>query len=259
MLEKMVNFYLAPNLPQNAHAFFGRNGGASEGNYRSLNFNYKSADKPENIETNLGLIGKFYRLSGDRVMRPRQGHTNHAVYVNAASRYIVEADGVVTDQPDIILGITTADCMPVLLCDCRHGIIGAAHAGWRGALSGVVENTIKIMQEKGAKIEDIAVAAGPCLQKAAFEVRDDMRSLFIEQDKANSQFFEPLGDGRYLCDLEAYMWYRLNNIGIENISFSGIDTYSNPELYFSYRRACHQGTISQPGDFPIQLSTIVLK
>ncbi len=258
MFEDMVNFYLAPNLPQEKHAFFGKNGGVSEGIFASFNFNWRSSDKPENIEKNLELIGKFYGLPGSAVMRPKQGHTNTAVYIDCPSRYQIEADGVVTDRPDIILGITTADCMPVLLADEKHGVIGAAHAGWRGALAGVVENTVGIMLEKGAKIEDIAAAAGPCLQKESFEVQSDMRDQFLRQDKANGQFFIPCGTDRWLCDLEAYVWYRLNLIGIKNTSFSGIDTYTNPELYFSYRRNCHQGLISTPGDFPIELSTIKL-
>lgn len=254
----MVNFYLAPNLPRQKHAFFGRGGGYSGGKYHSLNFNYRSADKPENIEANLGLIGKFYGLPATQVMRPRQGHTNVAAYVDTPSRYIVEADGVVTDRPEMVLGITTADCMPVLLADFRHGVIGAVHAGWRGALAGVVENTVKIMLEKGAKIADIAAAAGPCLQKESFEAREDMRQQFVAKDAENAAFFAPLGEGRYLCDLEAFMRRRLQLLGIENMSFSGIDTYGNPELYFSYRRACHENSVTAPADFPIELSTIVL-
>lgn len=256
MLEKMVNYYLAPNLPQDKHAFFGRNGGVSEGIYASLNFNWRSQDKPENIETNLELIGKFYQLPGNRIMRPKQGHTATAVYIDTPSRYQIEADGVVTDRPDIVLGITTADCMSILLADYKHGIIAAVHAGWRGALQGVIENTVKIMLEKGADRDDIAAAAGPCLQKASFEVREDMRSLFVDQDSNNRRFFTPIGNDRYLCDLEAYARHRLHLLGIQNVSFSGIDTYTNPELYFSYRRCCHQGSIRQHADFPIQLSTI---
>ena len=174
MLENMVNFYLAPNLPADRHAFFGRNGGVSEGIYASFNFNRKSRDKAENIEKNLELVGRFYGLPGNAVMRPCQGHTDKAVYVDRPSRYEIEADGVVTDRPGIILGITTADCMPVLLADEKHGVIGAAHAGWRGALAGVIENTVKVMLEKGAAVEDITAAAGPCLQKESFEVQNDM-------------------------------------------------------------------------------------
>lgn len=258
MLSEMVNFYLAPNLPADKHAFFGRNGGVSEGVYASFNFNRKSRDKAENIEKNLELVGRFYGLPGSAVMRPRQGHTDKAVYVDRPSRYEIEADGAVTDRPGIILGITTADCMPVLLADEKHGVIGAAHAGWRGALAGVIENTVKIMLERGAKAEDIAAAAGPCLQKESFEVQNDMRDLFIARDKDNERFFTPRGEGRWFFDPEAYVRRRLELIGIKNVSFSGIDTYTNPELYFSYRRCRHQGQIAAKDDFPIELSTIRL-
>ena len=191
-------------------------------------------------------------------MRPCQGHTDKAVYVDRPSRYEIEADGVVTDRPGIILGITTADCMPVLLADEKHGVIGAAHAGWRGALAGVIENTVKVMLEKGAAVEDIAAAAGPCLQKESFEVQNDMRNLFLDRDKDNERFFTPCAGERWLCDLEAFVRHRLDLIGIKNVSFSGIDTYTNPELYFSYRRCRHLGQIAVKDDFPIELSTIRL-
>lgn len=258
MLENMVNFYLAPNLPADRHAFFGRNGGVSEGIYASFNFNRKSRDKAENIEKNLELVGRFYGLPGNAVMRPCQGHTDKAVYVDRPSRYEIEADGVVTDRPGIILGITTADCMPVLLADEKHGVIGAAHAGWRGALAGVIENTVKVMLEKGAAVEDITAAAGPCLQKESFEVQNDMRNLFLDRDKDNERFFTPCAGERWLCDLEAFVRHRFDLIGIKNVSFSGIDTYTNPELYFSYRRCRHLGQIAVKDDFPIELSTIRL-
>lgn len=191
-------------------------------------------------------------------MRPCQGHTDKAVYVDRPSRYEIEADGVVTDRPGIILGITTADCMPVLLADEKHGVIGAAHAGWRGALAGVIENTVKVMLEKGAAVEDITAAAGPCLQKESFEVQNDMRNLFLDRDKDNERFFTPCAGERWLCDLEAFVRHRFDLIGIKNISFSGIDTYTNPELYFSYRRCRHLGQIAVKDDFPIELSTIRL-
>lgn len=191
-------------------------------------------------------------------MRPCQGHTDKAVYVDRPSRYEIEADGVVTDRPGIILGITTADCMPVLLADEKHGVIGAAHAGWRGALAGVIENTVKVMLERGAAVEDIAAAAGPCLQKESFEVQNDMRNLFLDRDKDNERFFTPCAGERWLCDLEAFVRHRLDLIGIKNVSFSGIDTYANPELYFSYRRCRHLGQIAVKDDFPIELSTIRL-
>lgn len=254
----MPHIYNAPNLPSIKHAFFGRTGGYSKGIYDSLNFNYRGSDSPDNLKRNLDVVGAYYGLSGNRIVRLKQAHTSVAVYLDHPSQYQIEADGVVTDKPNIILGITTADCIPVLLADYRHGIIGAAHAGWRGALGGVIENTIKIMLEHGAELKDIAAATGPCLQKQNFETHDDMRDLFIAQSSDNAQFFEPIGAEKYLCDLEQYVKHRLKLLGITDISLSGVDTYSDDKHYFSYRRFCHLNLIKQPGDFGIELSTICL-
>ncbi len=254
----MPHIYNAPNLPLAKHAFFGRTGGVSKGIFNSLNFNYKGTDSPQNLSHNLDIVGAYYGLSGKRIVRLCQNHTSIAVYLNKPSQYKIEADGVVTDKPNIILGITTADCIPVLFADYQNGIIGAAHAGWRGALKGIVQNTVELMIQHGAKIENIAAATGPCLQKENFFVRDDMRNLFLEQSKDNSAFFTPVGNGQYLCDLEQYVNRRLEQMGIKNISLSGIDTYSNDKLYFSYRRFCHLKSIKPGGGFGIELSTICL-
>lgn len=254
----MPHIYNAPNLPAAKHAFFGRTGGVSKGINNSLNFNYRGSDSPQNLIKNLNIAAAYYGLPGSRIVRLRQAHTATAVYLDRPSQYQIEADGVVTDKPGLILGITTADCIPVLLADYKNGVIGAAHAGWRGALGGVVENTVKIMLEHGAVLENIAAAAGPCLQKENFAVRNDMRDLFIRQNAENAAFFTPVDDEQYLCDLEQYVKHRLTLLGITDVSLSGIDTYANEKLYFSYRRCCHKDQIKQPGDFGIELSTICL-
>lgn len=255
-----MEHYLAPNLTKNTHAFFGRQGGVSKGIYESLNFNFKSKDTPENIAANLSLIGKFYNLPAKNVVRLYQDHTNKAVFIDQPSQYQIHADGMVTNKPNLILGVTTADCTPVLFADYEHGLIGAAHAGWRGVLYGVIENTLEVMLQYGAKLDNIAVAAGPCLQKQNFEVKNDMRQLFIDYDHEMQNFFEPRDDFNesFLCDIEGIIKFRLEKAGINNHSFSGIDTYSEPKKFFSYRRNSHQGLINNPGDFPIQLSTICL-
>lgn len=254
----MPHIYNAPNLPLTKHAFFGRTGGVSKGIYQSLNFNYRGTDDPQHLVKNLDIAAAYYGLPGSRIVRLRQAHSAVAVYLDRPSQYQIEADGVVTDKPGLILGITTADCIPVLFADRRKGIIGAAHAGWRGALGGVLENTVRIMLEHGADVENIAAAAGPCLQKENFAVRDDMRDLFMRQSADNAAFFTPTAEGQYLCDLEQYVKHRMELIGISDISLSGIDTYANERLYFSYRRFCHNNQIKQPGDFGIELSTICL-
>lgn len=250
--------YKAANIDKKTHAFFGRQGGVSTGFYESLNFNIRSQDTPENITKNLQIVADFYGKKTDDIMRLYQDHTNIAVYVEEASKYQLKADAVITDKKDIILSITTADCVPVLFADYKNGVIGAAHAGWRGALYGVVENTIEVMLSKGAHLDNIVVAIGPCLQKKSFETKDDMRDLFIEQDSSNAKFFEKIGEGQYLCDLEKFIVEKLEKIGVKSISSSGIDTYVEEEKFFSYRRFCHQNLIMQAGDFPIHLSTICL-
>lgn len=254
----MPHIYNAPNLPLAKHAFFGRTGGFSKGINTSLNFNYRGSDTPQNLAKNLNIAAAYYGLPGKRIIRLKQAHTATAVYLDRPSQYQVEADGVVTDKSGIILGITTADCIPVLLADYKNGIIGAAHAGWRGALGGVIENTVRIMLAHGAELQNIAAATGPCLQKENFAVRDDMRDLFIRQSDDNTAFFTKIEEGQYLCDLEQYVRHRLTLLGITDISLSGIDTYANNHLYFSYRRFCHHNKIKQPGDFGIELSTICL-
>ncbi len=254
----MPHIYNAPNLPIAKHAFFGRTGGVSKGIFNSLNFNYKGTDSPQNLSRNLDIVGAYYGLSGKKIIRLCQNHTSTAVYLNKPSQYEIEADAVVTDKPNLVLGITTADCIPVLMADYKNGIIAAAHAGWRGALKGIIKNTVTTMIKYGAKPENIAAATGPCLQKANFFVRDDMRNLFLEQSENNSVFFAPAGEGQYLCDLEQYVKHQLEQLNINNISLSGIDTYSNENLYFSYRRFCHLKIIKPGGGFGIEISTICL-
>ena len=254
----MPHIYNAPNLPLAKHAFFGRTGGVSKGIFNSLNFNYKGADSPQNLSRNLDIAAAYYGLSGKRIIRLCQNHTSTAIYLNKPSQYEIEADGVVTDKLNLILGITTADCIPVLFADYKNGVIGAAHAGWRGALNGVIKNTVNTMLKHGAKTENIIAATGPCLQKENFFVHDDMRNLFIQQSKDNAIFFTSINNNQYLCDLEQYVKHQLEKLNINNISISGIDTYSNESLYFSYRRFCHLKIIKPGGGFGIELSTICL-
>ncbi len=249
--------WFAPNLAKEKHCFFDRKGGVSQGRYAELNVNRKSLDKPENIIKNLNLAATHLGLTSKNLAMPCQGVSNYAVYVDKPSLFEQEADAFVTNRKDILLGITTADCAPVLFADKQQGIIGAAHAGWRGAVKGIMENTLNLMMEYGAKLENIAAAIGPCLQKKSFAAKEDMRQEFLRQDEENKRFFEQVDAESYLFDMEQYLIFRLRKFGISNISASGIDTYTSAD-YFSYRRECHKNTITQKADFPIQLSTIRL-
>lgn len=251
--------YFAPNLPKDKHCFFGRRCGCSDGLYSSLNCSLKSNDNPETVKKNLGLIAAHYQLKPENLMLINQGVSSHAEFAATASRHQIIADGIVTDQKGIILCIGTADCIPVLFYDEKNQIIGAAHAGWRGALRGVVENTVEVMLKHGAEIAAIHAATGPCLQQPSFESGTDMYEEFIKTDAANRQWFAPGKDqDHFQFDMEGFVIAKLKACGLQNITASNIDTYAEEKEYFSYRRNTHQGLVKSPKDFPVHLSTVTL-
>ena len=147
---------------------------------------------------------------------------------------------MVTDQPGLLLGILTADCAPVLLADSESGIVGAAHAGWRGALSGITDSAIAAMEEIGARRERIAAAIGPCIALPSYEVDEAFRERFVEADPANERFFITAASDSLHFDLPAYVRHRLIAAGIDEVETIHLDTYSNPDRFFSYRRATHE-------------------
>lgn len=159
----------------------------------------------------------------------------------------------------MVLGIGTADCLPVLLADYEHGVIGAAHAGWRGAVRGVVENTLKLMLAQGAVLEEISAALGPCIQQPSFEVGADVRDECTAVLPAYAAFFAPGKDaGHFQFDLEGLVRRRLEQFGVRNVTASGIDTYADEENYFSFRRDTHKGLTGSGSDFGGHVSLITL-
>lgn len=251
--------YFAPNISPHHHCFFGADGGVSQGLYQSLNTNYKSQDTKENIGKNLNIIAAHYHLPSSNLLLINQGVTGHAEFADKASQHQITADGIVTTSPDIILGIGTADCAPILFFDEIDGVIGAAHAGWRGALKGVIENTFKLMLKYGAKAENIHAAIGPCLQQKSFECMDDMRQVFLQDDADNFRWFKKgIDEQHFQFNIEGYIVHKLEKLKIGSISASGIDTFVTEGDFFSYRRNYKQGLINIPKDFPTQLSTIKL-
>ncbi len=251
--------YFAPNLPSDKHCFFGRRNGCSEGLYASLNCSLKSNDNTENVKKNLGLVAAHYQLKPENLMLINQGISGHAEFTKTASHHQVTADGIVTDRKGIILCIGTADCTPVLFYDEKNQIIGAAHAGWRGALRGIAENTLEVMLKHGAEIDAIHAATGPCLQQPSFEAGTDMYEEFVKAAPNNEQWFASGKDkDHYQFDMEGFVIAKLKACGIKNITASGIDTYAKEEDYFSFRRNTHQGLVKVPKDFPVHLSTVTL-
>lgn len=249
----------ADNLPAGKHCFFGAEGGVSKGKYASLNTNYNSLDAKVAVRQNFEIITAFFKKNYEDMFTLNQGVSNKVVEADLPQQFTITADGAVTTNPQILLGIKTADCAPVLLADYKHGVIGAAHAGWRGAYRGVVENTVSLMLRRGAVLTDIAAAIGPCMQQASFEVAEDMRATLLKENSANEKYFAAGKDSsHFYFDLSGYLEDKIKRLGIDNVVNSHIDTYPAENGYFSYRRNTHLQLIEQPRDYPTQYSFICL-
>lgn len=221
------------------HGFCGRAGGVSTGLVAGLNVGFGAEDDPAAIAENRRRAADAV-LPGAVLVSPYQVHSPDAVIVTEPwpMEARPEADALVTDRPGLLLGIVTADCAPVLLADNRAGVIGAAHAGWRGAQGGVVEATVAAMRQLGAEPGRIAAAIGPCIAQASYEVDDGFRAKFEPDDE---RFFAPGRPGHWQFDLESYVAKRLSAAGVGRVSKLGLDTYALEESYFSFRRATHRG------------------
>lgn len=245
--------WIASNLPAQKHCFFGAKGGVSTGVYAGLNVNTKSDDDKAHLAENLQRAAAHFGLNKDRLLLLNQGVSAEVAYVTEPSQDVIRADGAVTDKENIILCIRTADCAPVLLADYAHGVIGAAHAGWRGAFAGVIENTVQEMMKKGAVLGCIAAAVGPCIGQKSYEVDDNFYSQI-----ARPEYFIPGRPGHWQFDLQAYCVDKLKSCGITNVCASGIDTCGDAENYYSFRRFTLQGLVRKPKCFPTEMSAIVL-
>jgi len=222
------------------HGFLGRQGGVSEGEMWGLNVGYGSGDAPDLIADNRRRAVEAV-LPGAQLATVHQVHSPTVVYVeNAWSQDDrPHADAMVTDRPGILLGVLAADCAPVLFADADAGVIGAAHSGWRGAVSGVNEATIVAMEGIGAERDRIAAVVGPCVSQASYEVDQGFRDRFIEQDETNAGFFAAGPAGKPHFDLPGYILHRLKGAGIQQAAALSHDTYSNPGRFYSYRRSTH--------------------
>jgi YfiH family protein len=225
-----------------AHGFLGRRGGVSTGVHAGLNVGLGSDDDPQAIAENRRRAAEAV-LPGGRLISVFQVHSADAVTVadpwDETAR--PHADALVTDRPGLALGILTADCAPVLLADAEAGVVGAAHAGWKGAIGGVTDATLVAMEKLGARRERIAAAIGPCIARASYEVDDAFARRFDEADPANERFFAPGKPGHHQFDLEAYVAHRLAAAGLTRIAALGLDTYAQEDRFFSFRRATHRG------------------
>ncbi|QQA43774.1 peptidoglycan editing factor PgeF [Pelagovum pacificum] len=222
------------------HGFFARAGGASSGVFRGLNCGFGSSDQHEAVKINRARVALSFDLPPERLQGVSQVHSADVVTVDAPTEDVARADALVTATPGIALSVLTADCQPVLFADAEAGVIGAAHAGWRGALDGVLEATIDAMVALGAERGRITAAIGPSISQRAYEVGPEFLETFIDADNAYGRFFAS-GDGdRYHFDLPAFGLYRLREAGVAEAHWTRHCTYSDPERFFSYRRSVHQ-------------------
>jgi YfiH family protein len=237
------------------HGFLGRRGGVSKGVVAGLNVGSGSGDDPAAIFRNRALAIAAIR-PGAELATVHQCHSAEAVTLVRASPMDERprADAMVTDRPNVLLGIVTADCAPVLFADGEAGVIGAAHAGWRGALAGVTDSAIEAMERLGARRDRIHAAVGPCIAQPSYEVDDAFRDRFLADNRDNARFFVEGPGGRPHFDLEDYVVHRLVAAGIDEVEALNLDTYSDPDRFFSFRRATHRG---EP-DYGRQLSAIAL-
>jgi YfiH family protein len=237
------------------HGFLGRRGGVSTGALSGLNVGFGSNDERAAIERNRALAISAL-LPGAELATVHQVHSAEAVHVDRPwpQDQRPHADAMVTDRPNVLLGILTADCAPVLFADRRAVVIGAAHAGWRGALAGVTDSTIAAMERLGAKRETIHAAVGPCIAQQSYEVDEAFRARFVASDAGNDRFFAAGAAGKPRFDLEAYVVHRLVAAGIDEVEALNLDTYTAPDRFYSYRRATHAGE----ADYGRQLSAIAL-
>jgi len=224
------------------HGFLGRQGGVSTGILAGLNVGLGSGDDRAAIAENRRRAVNAV-LPGAALVTLHQVHSADAVAVLAAfpDDARPRADALVTDRPGLLLGILTADCVPVLLADLDAGVVGAAHAGWKGAIGGVTDATIAAMERLGARAHRIVAAIGPCIARASYEVEDAFRARFCADDPANERFFTDGCRGHCQFDIEAYVAARLAAAGVRTVEALGLDTYANTERFFSYRRATHRG------------------
>jgi purine-nucleoside/S-methyl-5'-thioadenosine phosphorylase / adenosine deaminase len=245
----------AVSLGDMPHGFLGRRGGISVGELAGLNVGYGSKDDREAIDGNRRLAIAAI-LPEAQLATVHQVHSAEAVHVEHPwpQGERPRADAMVTDTPNLLLGILTADCAPVLFADREGVVVGAAHAGWRGALAGVTDATIAAMEQLGSKRENIHAAVGPCIGQPSYEVDQPFLTSFLKDDPANERFFVTGASGKPHFDLEAYVVHRLILAGIGEIEALNLDTYGDADRFYSYRRATHRGE----KDYGRQLSAIAL-
>jgi YfiH family protein len=243
-------------LPGIRHAFFTREGGVSDGLYTSLNGGIGSNDEPAKVSENRARMAQALAVKPERFLTCYQIHSPKVVEAHEPWTYETRphADAIVTREPALAIGVSTADCGPVLFADPQAKVIGAAHAGWRGALTGVLEATVEAMERLGANRSRIVAAAGPMIHQPNYEVGPDLVERFLAADADNTRFFTSGRPGHSMFDLPGYVTARLKRLGIGAVDNLKLCTYGDPGRFYSYRRTTHR---SEP-DYGRHVNAIAL-
>jgi len=245
-------------LPGIVHAFFTREGGVSDGVYASLNGGLGSGDERARVFANRARMAAALGVEPSRLATVHQVHSPEVIVIDRpwGEEARPRADALVTRTPSLAIAVSSADCGPVLLADEEARVVGAAHAGWKGALTGVIEATIAAMEGEGARRERIKAALGPMISRSAYEVGPEFEARFRETDEASGEFFAPAArHGHFIFDLSGYIGERLERAGVREVEDLGRCTYGEERLFYSYRRM----TQRREADYGRHLSAIALR
>ena len=221
------------------HCFFSRKNGFSKGLYKSLNCGLGSSDKKEDVLKNLKFVSEKIGCEEKHLITMNQIHSNKVIYFEkkSAVKNKISGDAIVTNVKNVGIGILTADCAPILLYDPNKKIIGCVHSGWKGALNGILKNTILKFNELKSNSNDLIAVVGPCIKKENYEVKIDFYEKFVAQNQKNEDFFSKINKNNYFFDLRGFINKKITSLGISNIENIEMDTFSEPEIFYSYRRS----------------------
>ncbi len=238
------------------HGFFNRKGGQSKGIYKSLNCGMGSLDNKKNINKNLKIVCKKISPSYKKLILLHQIHSNKFHFLNKnykKNKKKIIGDALITNQKKIIIGVLTADCVPILIYDKNRKIISAIHAGWKGAYKGIIKKVIKFLLRNGSESKNLVVAIGPCISQKSYEIKKNFKTKFLRQSKKNEIFFKKIKNKTYF-GLNKYVYYQLKSLGLKKIDIIDKDTYNPKNNFFSARRSIHK----KENDYGRNISIIMI-
>ncbi len=238
------------------HCFFSKKGGFSTGVYQGLNCGLGSEDNKTNVLKNLDFVAKKMDINVENLKLMNQTHSNKVFFLDEKNKKLnkIKSDSLITNVKGIALGVLTADCVPIILYDEINKTIGCVHAGWKGSIAGLIENTFKKFKEINNKVK-ITACVGPCIGTKSYEVGEEFYMNFLEDSKTNTNFFLKQNDNKYYFDIRKYVNFKLNNCGVEEVENINFDTFEDKDNFYSYRRSQKLGQ----ADYGRCIATISLK